>query len=138
MIPFNATFSKNDPDYDPYIKYKLIQDESIEYLIAIGIQGLKRVLHNNDFTTSKKVTVALAEYEEENNPILAFINEVGKDAIVNQPTQEVYLRYSVFCHQSQLQALSKIAFSKQINKRFNTVAVSKRINGKVVKIFMEV
>lgn len=138
MIPFNATFSKNDPDYDPYIKYKLIQDESIEYLITIGIQGLKRVLHNNDFTTSKKVTVALAEYEEENNPIIAFINEVGKDAIVNQPTQDVYTRYSVFCHQSQLQALSKIAFSKQINKRFNTVAVSKRINGKVVKIFMEV
>lgn len=138
MIPFNATFSKDDPDYDPYIKYKLIQDESIEYLITIGIEGLKRVLHNNDFTTSKKVTLALTEYEEENNPILAFINEVGKDAIVNQPTQDVYTRYSVFCHQSQLQALSKIAFSKQINKRFSTVAVSKRINGQVVRIFMEV
>ena len=44
----------------------------------------------------------------------------------------------MFCSQSQLQALSKIAFSKQINKRLNTVAMSKRINGNVVRLFMEV
>ena len=138
MIPFNATFSKDDKDYDPYIKYKLIKEDSIEYLIALGVAGLKRVLHNNEFTVSQKVENAIIEYEEENNPIIAFINDVGVDAIINQPTHDVYLRYTVFCSQSQLQALSKIAFSKQINKRLNTTAVSKRINGNVVRLFMEV
>ena len=138
MIPFNATFTKDDPDYDPFIKYKLISEDSIEYLIQLGIAGLKRVLHNNEFTTSQKVENAITEYEEENNPIIAFINEVGEDAIINQPTNDVYLRYSVFCSQSQLQALSKIAFSKAINKRLGTVAVSKRVNGTVTRIFTEV
>ena len=138
MIPFNATFTKDDADYDPFIKYKLITEDSIEYLIQLGIAGLKRVLHNNEFTVSKKVTNAITEYEEENNPIIAFINEVGADAIVNQPTTEVYLRYSTFCSQSQLQALSKIAFSKSINKRLGTNTVSRRINGTVVRIFAEV
>lgn len=138
MIPFNATFTKDDADYDPFIKYKLITEDSIEYLIQLGIAGLKRVLHNNEFTVSKKVTNAITEYEEENNPIIAFINEVGADAIVNQPTTEVYLRYSVFCSQSQLQALSKIAFSKSINKRLGTNTVSRRINGAVIRIFAEV
>ena len=138
MIPFNATFTKDDADYDPFIKYKLITEDSIEYLIQLGIAGLKRVLHNNEFTVSKKVTNAITEYEEENNPIIAFINEVGADAIVNQPTTDVYLRYSTFCSQSQLQALSKIAFSKSINKRLGTNTVSRRINGTVVRIFMEV
>lgn len=138
MIPFNATFSKNDPDYDPFIKYKLISEDSIEYLIQLGISGLKRVLHNNEFTVSKKVTNAITEYEEENNPIIAFINEVGVDAIVNQPTTDVYLRYSVFCSQSQLNALSKIAFSKCINKKLGTNTVSRRINGAVIRIFAEV
>ena len=138
MIPFNATFTKDDPDYDPFIKYKLISEDSIEYLIQLGIRGLKRVLHNNEFTTSQKVENAITEYEEENNPIIAFINEVGEDAIINQPTNEVYLRYSVFCSQSQLQALSKIAFSKAINKRLGTVAVSRRVNGTVTRIFVEV
>lgn len=138
MIPFNATFTKDDADYDPFIKYKLITEDSIEYLIQLGIQGLKRVLHNNEFTVSKKVTNAITEYEEENNPIIAFINEVGADAIVNQSTTDVYLRYSVFCSQSQLQALSKIAFSKSINKRLGTNTVSRRINGTVVRVFAEV
>lgn len=138
MIPFNATFTKDDADYDPFIKYKLITEDSIEYLIQLGIAGLKRVLHNNEFTVSQKVTNTITEYEEENNPIIAFINEVGADAIINQPTTEVYLRYSVFCSQSQLQALSKIAFSKSINKRLGTNTVSRRINGTVVRIFAEV
>lgn len=138
MIPFNATFTKDDADYDPFIKYKLISEDSIEYLIELGIAGLKRVLHNNEFTVSKKVNEAITEYEEENNPIIAFINEVGKDAIINQPTKDVYLRYSVFCSQSQLNALSKIAFSKCINKRLGTNTVSRRINGNVIRIFAEV
>lgn len=138
MIPFNATFTKDDADYDPFIKYKLITEDSIEYLIQLGIAGLKRVLHNNEFTVSQKVTNTITEYEEENNPIIAFINEVGADAIVNQPTTDVYLRYSTFCSQSQLQALSKIAFSKSINKRLGTNTVSRRINGAVIRIFAEV
>ena len=90
MIPFNATFSKADADYDPFIKYKLIKEDSIEYLIQLGIEGLKRVLSNNEFTKSTKVDRVLTEYEEENNPIIAFINEVGEDAIINQPTNDGY------------------------------------------------
>ena len=137
MIPFNATFTKEDPDYDPFIKYKLIKEDSIEYLIKVGIEGLKRVLINNAFTESSKVKSAITEYEEENNPIIAFINEVGSDAIINQPTNDVYLRYSVFCSQNQLQVLSKIVFSKQINKRLNTVTMSRRINGEILRVFSE-
>ena len=138
MIPFNATFTKDDADYDPFIKYKLVKEDSIEYLIQLGIAGLKRVLENNEFTVSQKVENAITEYEEENNPIIAFINEVGKDAIINQPTNDVYLRYSTFCSQSQLQALSKIAFSKSINKKLGTNTVSRRVNGAVIRIFAEV
>lgn len=137
MIPFNATFTKDDPDYDPFIKYKLIKSDSIEYLITLGIAGLKRVLSNSEFSHSDKVTKVLDEYEEENNPIIAYINEYGKESIINQPTTDVYLRYSTFCSQNQLQALSKIAFSKQINKRLNTTTLNKRVNGEVFRLFVE-
>lgn len=41
IIPFNATFSKDDPDYRPFIKYELTQQDSIEYLIRLGVEGLK-------------------------------------------------------------------------------------------------
>lgn len=137
MIPFKATFTKDDPDYDPYITYKLKAVDSIEYLIQLGVEGLKRVLRNSEFTTSKKVTDALVEYEEENNPIIAFVNDVGEDAVVNQPTTDVYLRYTTFCSQNQLQSLSKIAFSKQINKKLSTTVLAKRINGQIVRLFVK-
>ena len=137
MIPFKATFTKDDADYDPYITYKLKAVDSIEYLIQLGIEGLKRVLLNNEFTTPKTVTNALTEYEEENNPVIAFINDVGEDAVINQPTQDIYLRYTVFCSQNQLQALSKIAFSKQINKRLGTTVIARRINGQIVRLFIK-
>ena len=136
MIPFNATFSKNDEDYDPFIKYKLIKEDSIEYLIKLGVDGLKRVLENNEFTRSDKVIDTLKEYEEENNPILGFISEETESNIVNQSVQDVYLRYSLFCSQNQLQALSKIAFSKQICNRLALKSVTKRIDDKIVRILI--
>ena len=40
IIPFNATFSKADPDFRPYIKHELKSDEVMEYLITLGIAGL--------------------------------------------------------------------------------------------------
>lgn len=37
IVPFNAKFTKDDKDYDPYIKYKLRSDEVMEYLILVGL-----------------------------------------------------------------------------------------------------
>ena len=135
IIPFNATFSKDDPDYDPYIKYKLRSSDSMEYLIQIGIAGLKRVLGNQEFTTSKKVQKELEEYEENNNPILLFFKENPK--IENEPTKHVYKKYAEFCIANSLQAMSNIEFSKQIKKRYGLDIIVKSINGKQHRIFVK-
>lgn len=135
IIPFNATFGKNDPDYDPFIKYKLIQKESIEYLIRLGVEGLKRVIINDGFTKSAKVQNQLDEYEEENNPIIAFIADCGVDMIENEPTNEVYKRYQVFCADNAMTPMSNIVFSKQINKRLDLEIAITKINGQSRRIF---
>lgn len=142
IIPFNARFSKYlpdgvtiDPDFDPFIKYKLIQKESIEYLIKLGVEGLKRVITNNEFTKSEKVQGQLDEYEEENNPIIAFIANCGVDMIENEPTNEVYKRYQVFCAENSMQPMSNIVFSKQINKRLDLEISIVKLNGQTRRIF---
>lgn len=138
IIPFNASFSKKDNEYDPYIKYKLVEQSSIEYLIMLGIKGLQRVLTNNSFTDSSKVQKQIDEYEEENNPILAFINNCDVDAeIANEPTNEVYKRYTVFCAENSMVAMSNIIFSKQMNKRLGLRIIQKKINGIKKNIFVE-
>ena len=136
IIPFNATFSKDAPDYDPFIKYKLIQQESVEYFIRLGVEGLKRIIINDGFTKSDKVQNQLTEYEEENNPILAFINDTGVDRIENEPTADVYKRYQVFCADNSMQPMSNIVFSKQINKRLGFRVIQKKLNNKNCKIFV--
>lgn len=139
IIPFNASFSKSDPDYDVDIKYKLISQESIEYLIQLGVAGLKRVRVNQGFTESAKITQAIQEYEEENNPIVGFIRDAGKESIINQPTNEVYKRYQVFMADNGFaMPVSNIVFSKYINKALGTEVKQKKINGVKFNLFMEV
>lgn len=135
IIPFNATFSVNDPDYDPYIKYKLRSEESMMYLIKVGLEGLKRVIENQKFTVSQKVQEQIDEYEEHNNPIILFFKDVSEDDIFNEPTKEVYQRYQEFCIVNGFQAISNIEFSRQIRKRLDAEIVDKKIDGKKYRIF---
>lgn len=135
IIPFNAVFSKSDPDYDPYIIYKLKSAEVMEYLVRIGIEGLKRVLENNSFSESGKVASAIQEYETENNPILSFLDEVPESEIENQLTNEVYSRYKVFCIENNSHPISKSSFSKELNRRFGFTTHPSKINGKVFRIY---
>lgn len=135
IVPFNATFTKDDPDYRPFIKYELSVQESIEYMIRVGVEGLRRVIENNEFTKSEKVQEQLDEYETENNPIIAFIADCGVDMIENEPTAEVYKRYQVFCADNAMTPMSNIVFSKQICKRMKMEVSIVKISGKTRRVF---
>lgn len=144
IIPFNARFTKYlasgeiDPDYNPYIKYQLVEQSSVEYLIRVGVEGLKRIIENNEFTKSEKVAEQIDEYENENNPIKAFIDECGVEMIEDEPTGDVYSRYQVFCADCGMQPMSNIVFSKQINKRLGFETVVTKVGGKSIRIFRKV
>lgn len=137
IVPFNASFSKNDADYDPYIKYKLRRDDCIEYLIQLGLKGLKRVLENQCFTQNEAVKKELQEYEENNNPIILFFKEVDKISIVNNPTNATYKRYKEFCIANNFSPMSQIEFTKTVKKRYGVEVQEKRVNGKRYRVFIE-
>ena len=137
IIPFNARFTKNDPDYDPYIKYKLRTESAMEYLVQLGIQGLKRVLKNYSFTESASVQKALVEYEEDNNPILLFFKELERDDIVHRSTRDIYSRYGLFCAENNFSPMSNIEFSKRIKQQFSLEIADKKIGGKKYRVFVE-
>ena len=134
IIPFDAKFSVEDADFDPYIKYKLIKEEPMQYLINLGLAGLKRVLSNRKFTESQKVKEALTEYEENNNPVLLFFKEDIK--IENEPTSVVYQSYHEFCLANNFTAMSNIEFSKQVRKYFDYDIKNKTIKGKKYRVFV--
>lgn len=135
IIPFNHTFTKKDAGFNPFIRDELNNEESIEFIINIGLKGLKRIITNNDFTESKKAQKELDEYAEENNPILQFINEYK---VENESTDDVYRSYVGFCYANNLsKPFSKNVFVRDICKRLNLKSKQLRIDGKHVKVFKE-
>ena len=139
IVPFNAKFDDKNPNFKPFIGDSLKGQESMEYLIQLGIQGLKRVLTNRKFTSSQKVQDELDEYEETNNPILGFFRECQNEevAIENEPTNKVYQKYQEYCIANTLTPMSNGEFSKQVKKHFDFVIVDKKINGKKYRIFVK-
>lgn len=145
IIPFDRQFSPTDADFDPYIKYKLINgygeysvDENMSYLINLGIAGLKRVLENNGFTKSDKIDEKLNEYDKDNNPIKIWFEELGDAAteIEMSNTQDVYNKYVDFCNGNKLRVMSKIEFSKAVKHEFGFTIKNATVNGKSIRIYV--
>ena len=139
IVPFDARFTVDDHDHDPHIGDMLRSQESMEYLIQLGLKGLKRVLKTKKFSESEKVQKELEEYEESNNPVLGFIKEIELSddfKIENEPTKDVYKRYQEYCLANNLQPMSNIEFSKQINRILNMQVVVKRIGNKTHRLFV--
>lgn len=137
FIPFNAVFSKEDPDFDPYIIDKLRTREAAEYLIKIGIEGLKRVLEKREFTVPEQSKTELQEFNERNNPILLFIKELNEEDVVGKIVNDVYLQYSEWCIDNGFQAVSNIEFGKTIRKTFDFETQPKKIDGKSYRVFVK-
>lgn len=137
IVPFDAKFTSDDPDFNPNIRYDLQDQTAMEYMIQLGLGGLKRVLKNKDFTKSKDVERTIEEYRIESNPLLSFLDEAGADAVVNEPVKAVYFKYREFCITNQFEPLNRIEFSRQVTKALNFATKDKRINGAKEKIFVE-
>lgn len=137
MIPFNATFKPGVEGYDPELIDKITTPSALSYLALLGIKALEGVLERKEFTKVDVVDTMIKEYEVENNPTLQFIEDEGVQNIVNQPTSDIYLRYSTFCSENGYKALSKSAFSKTINRVTGLTTVTRTIRGKSVRIFVK-
>lgn len=136
IIPFNAKFSKDDPDFNARIKWDLQTQEVAEYLIQIGAQGLQRVLTSQGFTESEAVKEEIDSFERDNNPILLFLEEVEDYEILNNETKEVFARYDTFCHENGFTKVAMQTFSKEITRHMDCKIADKKIKGRKCRIFV--
>ncbi len=135
FIPFNAVFSKEDPDFDPFIKYKIVTESAMEYLLKLGIEGIRRLIINKGFTPSTLVNKELEEYEEMNDPIVAFLNEFD---IEDKFTDDIFLKYSAWCVQNGYEQLSHISFSRRIcSHGYKTERSTVLLDGKRPYVFIK-
>jgi phage/plasmid-associated DNA primase len=79
LVPFNAKFSAEDPDYDPLIFDKITTDAALSYLLNIGLRGASRLIKRGRFTEPQSVKEALEHYKTDNSTTLSWIDDKGLD-----------------------------------------------------------
>ena len=131
IIPFNATFSKDDKDYDPFIGQKLEERDSMEYFIKLGVDGLKRLLTANEFTECEAVENELKDYERIANPLMDFLDDCSVDEIKNHTSTDVYKRYQLFCRDNGLKELSQRSLTQLIKKHLGLIQQRTGFSGRV-------
>lgn len=136
IVPFKAKFSPDDPDYDPFITDKLLSDESMKYVLNLALNALKRLLKNNKFTQSKAVKREIEKYQEENNPVISFVNneEIEFDRKV---VKDVYDMYRLYCSENGYQPISQVNFSRQVRQLYGYVSKPQRVDGEQVRIYVK-
>lgn len=138
LIPFDARFSKSDPDYDPFIKTKLLNSEALEYLLLLSIDGLKRVLKNKAFSETSRTIELVNEYHMENNPVLEFFKEVDfKEDILNKTPISAYQKYITWSATLGVKPISQLKWTKEVCKMFDVKTKPVRIDGELMRVFIK-
>lgn len=133
ILPFNATFTKYDEDYDPFIKSKLLTDEAMEYLLKIAIEGLRRLLFNKMFTKCERGEKEKVEYIKSNNNVLEWLEDNPK--IENEAVNDVYMAYKVWCVNNGCNSVKKANLSKEIKKYRGLVSKPQYSDGKTIRVY---
>ena len=145
IIPFNATFKKGQEGYSEHITWNLKTPEVAEYIIRLGVNGLKNILENG-FTESELVQKQLDEFERDNSPVLQFMEEVDESEILNHTTDDVFIRFQDFClKDGMMTTMKKETFVKQMNQHLGSrteprkvlVRVGKKQEKKTKKVFLK-
>ena len=137
IIPFNAVFTKQDPDFDPFINEKLCEPECMEYLVKIGIDALHNVILRNGFSSCKASDEEMEVYRVNNDSVLSFILEYGSENIENQSVNSVYTAYELHCSNNGLKPTSQIMMSKKIKTQCGYDLKRSRINGKLYSVYVK-
>ena len=135
IIPFEATFDKDEPDYDPFIGSKLCQPDVIEAMLYQAVMALRRVLTNQCFTEIGKVEKTIREFEVNNNPVELFTQDMEAADFENESIPNMYRRYDVFCKTTNLKALSMPTFIKRVQTKYNLDVSVIVQGGKKLRVF---
>lgn len=136
IIPFKAKFEKGVADNT--IIDKLTTRESMEYLIQLGIRGLKRLLKNKAFTEPSVVTQAMGEYELDADSGKAFIADYGVDNIIGKTPKIVKSAYDEFCHDGGYKyPKTWKTVATMIRKEYHVCAKTAYVNGVRLAVYTQ-
>ena len=124
LLNFNRTISKAE-------RIQSLEDrfeDEMSGIFNLAMDGLERLLKNGDFSLSSNMERALYEYQEEANPILAYVNEnITMDKNVMVARKFLYAHYKKWAEERGHHSASERTFYsklKDIIKEANDIQPS--------------
>ena len=136
-IPFNAVFSKSDPDHDPRMGEKVTTEAACREMIALGLIGLQSVMAQNGFTPTAYSEQIVGDIQRDSDTVAAWIADTAAaEKLDGQSTKDVYAGYVEWCLEANVKAVSRERFTRKVNAMLKVhVTVGKDDYGKSVRIF---
>lgn len=125
IIPFLAKFSPNDSNYDPMIKDKITTEDAKSYILNIAIKAAQKLIRNKKFTIPDAVTEELNKYEESNNNVLSYLNEVP--SIYEMDVSKTYANYCLYCVRNNTSPYKVNKFIEEIMRHNDKITIDVQI-----------
>ena len=125
IIPFLAKFSPNDSSYDPMIKDKITTEDAKSYILNIAIKAAQKLIRNKKFTIPDAVTEELNKYEESNNNVLSYLNEVPP--IYEMDVSKTYANYCLYCVRNNTSPYKVNKFIEEILRHRDNLTIDVQV-----------
>lgn len=136
-IPFDATFDRGDPDFNPNIENDLSEESAVQRAIALGVEGLCACIENNGLSANVGTDRMTARIKLDNDSVALFAAEECGRGVSGCVIRGLYEEYAGFCHDAGLNDVSRPKFTARMKEIFNVASASQRVNGKVERVFKD-
>lgn len=136
IVPFEATYTHEDPDYCPDIVERLTTPEALSYLARLAVEGLRRLMERKCFTEPERVRKELEDYSLFNQPVRGFVAEFGGlEYVCSVPSNEVYRAYQSYCLDNGYHAESHNRFGRTLRSLYGLESYPRSVNGRLTRYY---
>lgn len=119
-IPLPMDNIINKENQDPFILERLTTEEELSGILNWALEGLKRIYKQGHFSYDKTSTEIKQIMQRQNNPLIAFVDEVCTQEDGNKISKETMFRvYTKWCQEKSIPRLSKEQLGRNLSKYSN-------------------
>lgn len=142
VIPFDANFIAGEYGANTDLNKALATEEACQRAIALGLQGLARMIEQGDLTPLPDRPMLMDDLRRQSSSVYAFARDVlsfgtpEEQSIIGRKPGDVYKRYKTYCgEEGIIQPESRNIFTRKLGGLYRAKSTPKRDGGSTVRVF---
>jgi len=113
IVKFKNKFKPTDPNFDPDLKEKLLNEKN--GIFNWAIDGLRRLKKQGNFTLSDEIKEAKEGYQKENDTVRSFIDDVCElNPAATATTEYLFRTYLEYCDECNYKPVNRNRFVRTL------------------------